>query len=435
MKADAAALAPQQLEAKMRRSFKSIHVVGGISFLIAKSYERMMSMRKLLLLTIALLAIALSAPLAASANSAGQCNVTRGNTVTSLSEWQSVLSSEGVTSQTNTTVFTKAGFVKHRIRVRAIGLDSCGNPIYGWTYVDVWVWQENKAEASPKPKAPTPPPCLTQTGPNTNSGNACQQQQSTETAKVTNDCKGPNWMSTQCVTTIIQITNQFEVVCGKIVYANGNVVYENNDGNVVNESYCSTTTTTVTPPPSCTSCTPPPCTSCTPPPPKANAQCTGLTVTNDAQVNLGVIAKVTYTASNATLKSIVYDWGDSHTTTSTNTTEKHVYASGNTYQVSAKLTFSTANGDITSNCNAQSVTPKNPSVGPGTGGGGGTGSGGSPGNPTSGGTCVDDSGHLVYGPADQFSNCPPGYVGTPVTASKAPTASNAADTHEFSLHA
>ena len=48
----------------------------------------------------------------ASANYRGQCNVTAGNTVTSVTEWLSVLRKEGVTSQAEKRVFKHAGLAK-----------------------------------------------------------------------------------------------------------------------------------------------------------------------------------------------------------------------------------------------------------------------------------------------------------------------------------
>jgi hypothetical protein len=86
----------------------------------------------------------------------------------------------------------------------------------------------------------------------------CQSNTSSETASVANDCKGPNSNSSQCVTTIIQITNQTNVVinaiCSQVTvnWSNGDqtVSYYDNNGNVVDQSFCNTVV--IQPPPSIT---------------------------------------------------------------------------------------------------------------------------------------------------------------------------------------
>lgn len=86
-----------------------------------------------------------------------------------------------------------------------------------------------------------------------NSGIACQANSSTQTAEqnasVKNDCKGPNTNSNQCQTTIIQnitqTTIQVNANCSKVIitYGDGSqtVTFKDADGNVVTESYCSST--------------------------------------------------------------------------------------------------------------------------------------------------------------------------------------------------
>jgi hypothetical protein len=208
----------------------------------------------------------------------------------------------------------------------------------------------------------------------------------TNTAEQNCRSKGGSWDSVQLTCTIIQVNGN----CSNIIVINGdnNVVSNTQQGN------CNITQ--------------PPCSSCNQPPP-ASAMCTGLNVQNDLQVAKGIIATVTYSATNATLKSIVYNWGDGSTTTTTSTTQKHTFSVANTYQVYASLTFSTANGDITSTCATQTVTPKDGTEGAGSGTpgtGGGTGSGGSPGDPTTGSTCRDpNTGDIVPGEHDQFGYC------------------------------
>jgi hypothetical protein len=46
----------------------------------------------------------------ASADSIGQCNLSEGNTMTSITEWQNTLSQEGVLNQAKTEVFSKGGY-------------------------------------------------------------------------------------------------------------------------------------------------------------------------------------------------------------------------------------------------------------------------------------------------------------------------------------
>lgn len=113
-------------------------------------------------------------------------------------------------------------------------------------------------------KQPAPKPTAGCVGGNannpTNSGTACQGNSSSQDAKqeasVENDCKGPNTNSSQCNTQIIQIINQtthlINANCAKvtIAYSDGTtkVEYHDNNGNVVNENYCSSQTTVVPPP-------------------------------------------------------------------------------------------------------------------------------------------------------------------------------------------
>ena len=166
---------------------------------------------------------------AAMANSVGQCNVTPGNTVTSTSEWQSVLRKEGVTKQASKKVFGKAGYhsvdqslnqwltqrvirtkaakpfsaidygcrnkklfsvgkrsyakgkgifavlpkayskkdfstkktkvftLKKTITVITIGLDDCGNPVYGYAKIIIWIVKVKTPPVKP-PTTVTPPP-------------------------------------------------------------------------------------------------------------------------------------------------------------------------------------------------------------------------------------------------------------------------------------
>jgi hypothetical protein len=93
-----------------------------------------------------------------------------------------------------------------------------------------------------------------------NSGLACQANSSSETssesASVANDCKGPNYNSSQCQTTIIQITYQNTIQinanCSQVTvnFSNGDqtVTYYDNDGNVISQAICSTVVTQPPPP-------------------------------------------------------------------------------------------------------------------------------------------------------------------------------------------
>lgn len=158
---------------------------------------------------------------------------------------------------------------------------------------------------------------------------------------------------------------------------------------------------------------------CQPPEkPKPTAVCTGLSVTPNPAVNLGVRSVVNYvTTGGATLKSVTISWGDGVTKTYNAATAEYIYARAGNYVVNATLTFSSSAGDLQSNCTATTVTPKDGTLGQGSGTpgpGGGPGAGGSPGSPTGTSTCRNDAGIIVYGTPDQFGYCPVGYVGTPV---------------------
>ena len=129
--------------------------------------------------------------------------------------------------------------------------------------------KQKKTTKTP-PSKTTPPPTVSPGCPAgtvpvmlVNSGLACQTNTSTQTAeqdtKVDQECKGPNYNSSQCQSTVINIINQTTIQinanCSKvtIAYSDGStkVEYKDNNGNVVTESYCSSTTV-VTPPPAVT---------------------------------------------------------------------------------------------------------------------------------------------------------------------------------------
>jgi len=120
-----------------------------------------------------------------------------------------------------------------------------------------------KTKAKPKTPVAVPLVCPVNTvGIVTNTGIACQSNSSTQTAdqksNVENDCKGPNTNSSQCLTSITNIiqqtTIQVNANCSKVTITNSDgltfVEYKDNNGNVVTESYCSTTV--IEQPPVCT---------------------------------------------------------------------------------------------------------------------------------------------------------------------------------------
>ncbi|MDL2363161.1 MAG: PKD domain-containing protein [Patescibacteria group bacterium] len=151
------------------------------------------------------------------------------------------------------------------------------------------------------------------------------------------------------------------------------------------------------------------CNTTTPPPPAATAKCDSLSVTTNPAVNLGVRAVANYTTSGgATFTSMSISWGDGTTKVYNASNADYIYAKAGNFVVNATLTFSSPSGDLSSNCSAVTVTPKDGTVGPGstTGGtSGGTGSGGTAGSTTTGSTCQDANGNIVSGPHDQYGYC------------------------------
>lgn len=184
------------------------------------------------------------------------------------------------------------------------------------------------------------------------------------------DCKTVGGTNTgdQQACTQIQINNN----CGNVVVVNGS---DNN----VSSSQGSNCVTVVNPP-----CT----TDCAPQP--STAECTSFVLETNPAVNLGVKARVDYRASNATLSSVSFAWGDGNTTTGTSQEAAHVYSSLGTYTVIATLKFTTPSGNVSVTCSAKQITPKDGTTGFGSGSGstGGSGAGGT-GSSGSGQTCID----------------------------------------------
>lgn len=111
---------------------------------------------------------------------------------------------------------------------------------------------------------------------------------------------------------------------------------------------------------------------CQPPKPETPVySCDLLQVTKGA--NRTVTAKVNYTAKNgASLKMVTYNWGDTKTTTTDQTTASHQYAADGTYKIAVRLLFNVNGKDTYAADNAncvQSVTftpPTTPPVTPPT---------------------------------------------------------------------
>lgn len=144
----------------------------------------------------------------------------------------------------------------------------CGNKQVG----NLLVKRPCKRSKPPKPpKPPAVPPVCDNSQTNTsNSGSACQGNNGKNDAEVNNDCKGPNYNSSQCNVVINQTIIQINANCSKVIvnYGDGStsVTFQDSDGNVVTESYCSTTTPPP-PPPVCPDGTPvPPSGVCNTPP-------------------------------------------------------------------------------------------------------------------------------------------------------------------------
>ncbi len=253
---------------------------------------------------------------------------------------------------------------------------------------------KRKGHSKPKPKhkAKHTPKKSTPTGCNIAgkivdaAGNCVDQSNSTK-----QDCeaKGNSWNSE--TNTCLNITVQ--VNCGNAVVVNGsNNTVNTSQGENCNKEmeYCvnkggnwNGVTHVCTMPPGCTS-------ECQPPV-VPTAECTDFVLETNPAVNLGVLAHVNYSATNANLTNVKFDWGDGASTSGTSQNGSHVYAAIGTYTVTATLTFTTANGGskiVT--CSAKQVTPKDGTVGPGSGSGstGGTSPGTSPG-PGTGTTCRD----------------------------------------------
>lgn len=165
----------------------------------------------------------------------------------------------------------RKGYKAVVVKVHLVGQASCSNPGKAVTKVTIFV-KINKIKPKPKTKAKpkTTPPALAPISCPvnlpfpvlTNVGIACQSNSSTQTAdqksNVENDCKGPNTNSSQCQTSITNIiqqtTIQVNANCSKVTITNSDgltlVEYKDNNGNVVTESYCSTTV--IEQPPICT---------------------------------------------------------------------------------------------------------------------------------------------------------------------------------------
>ena len=81
-----------------------------------------------------------------------------------------------------------------------------------------------------------------------------------------------------------------------------------------------------------------------------------------------VTATVSYTAANATLKSVVFDFGDGSRVTTNSTTKTHQYANDGTYTVTARLLFNVNGVDVyaadSERCaqKVQITTPSEPGV-------------------------------------------------------------------------
>jgi hypothetical protein len=167
-----------------------------------------------------------------------------------------------VTFQVRTTTIDKQGRKKTTIKTYKV--------LVPWLCVNfsvISITTKTTTSTPPSKTTPTVPqgscPAGTMPVVLVNSGLACQTNTSTQTAeqdtKVDQECKGPNYNSSQCQSTVINIINQTTIQinanCSKvtIAYSDGStkVEYKDNNGNVVTESYCSSTTVT-TPPPAVT---------------------------------------------------------------------------------------------------------------------------------------------------------------------------------------
>jgi len=144
---------------------------------------------------------------------------------------------------------------------------------------------------------------------------------------------------------------------------------------------------------------------------RASAQCDFMAAGNSLTSNLTVDTVVFYTADGATLTNVEYNWGDGRIENIAADRASHTYAAPGTYIITAKLTFTKADGStITSNCASITITPKNGTTGQGTGTpgpGGGSGSGGTPErrSDTTGEACRLPDGSVGF--RDQFGICNP----------------------------
>lgn len=80
--------------------------------------------------------------------------------------------------------------------------------------------------------------------------------------------------------------------------------------------------------------------------------------------NRGVDASVTYTTSGgATFKNVTFNWGDSNSTLTTNTTASHTYGADGNYTINATLRFDVGGTEQTAVC-SKAITITTPPVTP-----------------------------------------------------------------------